>query len=62
MLDSLRLGLNALFAPQTCGLCDVWVLNHRLIPLCNTCRGGLTRINGPVLSLLWDSSTREPDR
>ena len=48
MLDSLRLGLNALFAPQTCGLCDVWVLNMRLIPLCDTCRGGLTRINGPV--------------
>ena len=48
MLDSLRLGLNALFAPQTCGLCDRWVLNHRLIPLCDTCRDGLSRITGPV--------------
>ena len=48
VLDTLRLGLNALFAPQTCGLCDGWVLNHRLIPLCDTCRGGLSRITGPV--------------
>ncbi len=48
VLRSLRLGLNALFAPQTCGLCDHWVLNPRLIPLCEVCRAGLSPISGTV--------------
>ena len=48
LLGALQLGLKALLAPQTCGMCDRWVLNHRLIPLCDTCRAGLIRITGPV--------------
>ena len=48
VFDAVRLGLNALFAPQTCGLCDRWVLSPRLIPLCDNCRAGLSRITGPV--------------
>ena len=48
VLDFVRLGFNALFAPETCGLCDKWVLNRRLIPLCEACRSGLRYITGPV--------------
>lgn len=46
-IDLLKLAFGAFICPQACVLCDGWVVNARLSPLCLSCFAAIRPLRGP---------------